>query len=178
LARELRRDLEEEIDAGFAAHAAAVICRGGSAVAWTKTDFDLTGAAGVDDSPEWRAALRRLEALMQVAREAWQFDGRPPGCAFRELKLLVDAAYDEREAGRGKRKRKSVNLLDCLNDRIESRVVRSSQGFLGTDVPHARLLLNAHRHLLRFAQRHQLITTEAAARTEKELDRLQAMLRP
>ena len=178
LARELRRDLEEEIDAGFAAHAAAVICRDGSAVAWTKTDFDLTGAVGVDDSPEWRAALRRLEALMQVAREAWQFDGRPPGCAFRELKLLVDAAYDEREAGRGKRKQKPFNLLDCLNDRIESRVARSSQGFLGTDVPHARLLLNAHRHLLRFAQRHQLIATEAAARTEKELDRLQAMLRP
>ena len=115
---------------------------------------------------------------MQVAREAWQFDGRPSGCAFRELKLLVDAAYDEREAGRGKRKQKPFNLLDCLNDRIESRVARSSQGFLGCDISHARLLLNAHRHLLRFAQRHQLIAAEVATRTEKELDRLLAMLRP
>jgi hypothetical protein len=179
LARELRRDLDEEIDAGYTAHAARVICRGGSAAAWTRTDFDLTNAEGVDDTPEWRAALRRLEALMQVAREAWQFDGHPPGCAFRELQLLVGAAYDERETARGKRKHTSVNLLDCLHDRIESRVARSSQGFLGCDISHARLLLNGHRHLLRFAQRHQLIAAEVAARTENELDRLQAaMLRP
>ena len=178
LARELRRDLEEEIDAGFAAHAAAVICRNGSAVAWTKTDFDLTGAVGLDDTPEWRAALRRLEAMMQAAREAWQFDGRPPGCAFRELKLLVDAAYDERAALRGKRKQKPFSLLDCLNDRIERRVARNSQSFLGCDVSHARLLLNGHRHLVRFAQRHQLIAAEVAMRTENELHRLLAMLRP
>ena len=62
--------------------------------------------------------------------------------------------------------------------RIESRVARSSQSLLGCDISHARLLLNAHRHLLQFAQRHQLIATEAVARTETELDRLQAMLRP
>jgi hypothetical protein len=178
LARELRRDLEEELYAEFTAHVARVICLGGSAAAWTRTDFDQIDAKAVQGSPEWRAALRRFEALMQVAREAWQFDGRPPGCAFRELQLLVGAAYDEREAGRGKRKRTSVNLLDCLNDRIESRVARSSQSLLGCDISHARLLLNAHRHLLRFAQRHQLIATEAVARTETELDRLQAMLRP
>jgi hypothetical protein len=178
LARELRRDLEEEIYAGFTAHVARVICRGGSAATWTRTDFDQIDAEAVEGSPEWRAALRRFEALMQVALEARQFDGHPPGCAFRELQLLVGAAYDEREAGRGKRKHTSVNLLDCLNDRIESRVARSSQSFLGCDISHARLLLNGHRHLLRFARRHQLIAAEAAARTEKELDRLQAMLRP
>jgi hypothetical protein len=172
LARELRRGMEEEIDAGYTAHAVRVIGGGGFAEPWTRSDFALTDTEAVEGSPEWRAALRRFETLMQVAREAWQLDGHPPGCAFRELQLLVDAAHAERAEAPDKRKQAPKNLLDCLHGRIESRVARSSRSLLGINVPRARLLLHAHRHLLRFARRHGLIDAAAAAKTDRELDRL------
>ena len=67
----------------------------------------------------------------------------------------------------------NANLLDCLQPGgIECRVAQSAHDFLGTNVPAAHLLIEAHATLLRFARRHRWIEAGPADRTEKVLVQL------
>lgn len=87
--------------------------------------------------------------------------------------LLVDAVYDERDQRRGK-KSAPENLLDYLQPGgMERRIARGASDMLGTNTPHAHLLIGAHADLLRFATRHRLIGDADAAKSERNV----AMLR-
>ena len=136
----------------------------------------VEGDASADDHA-WREALRLRGALIHTAREAWQTERYSPGCALRGLSLMLRSAYGWQERRREKRKKTPVNLLDCLRStRLEERVVRTCRDIIDINLPSARLMLEAHGLLLRSARRHQLISDAEAARSEKELDRLQEEL--
>jgi len=114
---------------------------------------------------------------MWVAREAGQAESFVPGCAFRGLTQLLNSVYDARVDNRTKGKKQSTNLLDYLRPAgMEKRLARACQDMIGVNEPRARLMLDAHEILLRYAMRHQLISTSDAASTEKELARLRRML--
>lgn len=104
---------------------------------------------------------------MHVAREAWQCEGRSPGCAFRGLWLLVDSIQDERDDRKTKRSSVAPNLLDPPHTGgMERRIAQSSRDILGTNPPHALKLLHAHADVRRFAVRHALIDAAFAAKSE------------
>ena len=178
LARELRRDLDEEIHPDFARRAAEVIRGEATLGNIGREDFDLPNEAVQEGHPSWNQALRQFEALMHVAHEAWQTDSRSPGSAFRGLWLLVDSVYDEQDDNRPRKGRSSTkNLLDCLQPRgMERRIVRSARGVLGTNFPHAHLLIEAHADLLRFATRWRLITETEEAKSATNLKALRKKL--
>lgn len=173
LTGELHRDVEEEIHMDFAQCAARVLCGEASSGGFQREDFNLPHGGMRERSSGGGKALRQFEAVMHVARDAWQSAGRPPGSAFRGLWLLVDAVYEERDQRRGK-KSSPENLLDCLHPSgMESRIARGAADMLGTNTPHAHLLIEAHADLLRFATRHRLIGDGDAAKSERNV----AMLR-
>ena len=71
----------------------------------------------------------------------------------------------------------SRNLLDhLLPAGLEARLVRSSRDLIGVNKPRARLMLDAHDGLLRFATRHQLLSDPDIARSRQMLDRLKQQL--
>jgi hypothetical protein len=178
LARELRRDLEEEVHADFALRAAQVIRTEALPGDIRREDFDLPNEPVREGHPSWQKALRQFEALMHVAQEAWQTGGRSPGSAFRGLWLLVDSVYDEQDDnGRRQGRSPTKNLLDCLQLRgMERRIIRSTRDIMGTNLPHAYLLIEAHADLLRFAARCGLITETVGAKCASNLATLRNTL--
>lgn len=158
LTAEFHRGVEEEIHGDHAQRAADVICRGAPAGPFERIDLDLDlDLAGNDvreGHPSWNRALDRFETVLHVAREAWQFEQRPPGAALRGLWLLVEAIYDESDNDDDRRpkgrRRAALNLLDCLQPGgMERRIAGSSRDMLGTNAPLAHLLLEAHADLER-----------------------------
>ena len=133
------------------------------------------GVSFTDQARErWRQNLRLYGALMQGAREVWQLEQRPPGCAFRGLSLMLASVNDWRDANGKKRKRPTSNLLDALRPaRLEPRRVRASPEVLGVNRQRARLRLDAHGILLRFAALHQLVSAADVAESDRELARLE-----
>jgi hypothetical protein len=177
LAETLRQGIEEEIHADSGRQAAEIACSQSPCPARTRAQFELvTGDICTNDSA-WQDCLRLYETLICVAREAWQTERFAPGCAFRGLTLLLNSVYDAKAEKRAKGKKKSTNLLDYLRPAgLEKRLARACQDMIGVNEPRARLMLDAHEILLRYAMRHQLISTSDAASTEKELARLRRML--
>jgi hypothetical protein len=179
LAQELRRDMEEEIDIEAARHAAMTICGREPRSAWTRSDFELLQGDISESDVAWQECLRLYDTLMGVARESWQSESFPPGCGFRGLYRMLESAYGARDGTRAKRKKESKwgNLLDHLNPAgLDERLARSCRGILGVNVPRARLMLEAHELLLRFAERHQLVSAGDVAATQSELIRLRGVL--
>ncbi len=179
IVRVLGRDVEEEIDAEAIAHAAGVISQPGPRFAWTRAHFDLAMGDIRTNDRAWQELLRLYGTLMGVARDAWRSDGFPPGCAYLGLSRLLESVCDARAEAEEKRRKKppSNNLLDYLNPgRMESRLARSCRDLLGVNEPRARILLDAHEVLLRFAIRHRLIADANAAATRAELARLRGVL--
>ena len=173
VAEELRRNIEEEIHPDAARHAAEIITGQSSAPVWTRPQFELGSGDISKNDKAWQESLRLSGALMGVAREAWQTEQRPPGCVLRGLTLMLNSVCHWIEADRHRRKKASRNLLTYLRPaEIEERVAVECRGILSVNVPRARLLLEAHGVLLRFATRHQLFTTAEAAQSDQELTRL------
>jgi hypothetical protein len=144
-----------------------------------RADDDLMPYAGDirSDDEAWRQNLRLYGGLMHVARETWQLEQRPPGCAFRGLSLMLTSVYDWQDASGKRRKRPISNLLDALRPSgLEPRLVRACPEVMGVNEHRARLLLDAHGILLRFAERHQLVADADAAELRTELARLQHAL--
>jgi len=177
LAEGLRRGIEEEIHPDAARNAAEVIDGRSPVPVWERPQFDLaSGDIGSEDKA-WRQNLGLSGVLMHVAREAWQVEQRPPGCALRGLALMLNSVYDWLEVDRKKRKGASGNLLDYLRPAgVERRLVEACRDLIGVNEPRARLVLDAHGILLRFAARHQLLSPADAAESHKELARLQHAL--
>jgi hypothetical protein len=154
-----------------------VICGAAPALVVTRSDFDLPIGKALEAEPVWADSVRRFEATLQVAREAWEYERRPPGIALRGLQLLIEAMYTDLEDRPSKLKHAPLNLLDCLHPTdMERRVARSSHDMLGTNAPHAHLLFEAHADLLRFAVRHRLVETHVATKSETNLARLRAKI--
>lgn len=173
VARTLRTGLEEEVDGEAAANAAAAITS--EDAPWAREQFDLAFVDIRSDST-WHAALRLRGALIGVAREAWQLEQVAPGCAVVGLQLLLTAVYESLEKRR-KRKKTGSNILSYLTpEGIEKRVVATCRGLIGVNIPKARLLLDAHDILARFAWRHRLISPAEAEQTQTELARLRSLL--
>jgi type II secretory pathway component PulM len=69
-------------------------------------------------------------------------------------------------------------LLDhLLPAGLEARLVRSCRDIIGVNEPRARLMLDAHEVLLRFAMRHHLLSEPDSARSRQNLDRLKQQLK-
>ena len=177
LAEELRRGIEEEIHPEAARGAAEVIAGRSSVSVWTQSQFDLVSRDIRTDDEAWRQNLRLSEVLIHGAREAWRVEQRPPGCALRGLTLMLDSVYQWLGTDRKKRKSASRKLLNFLRPAgLEQRLVRACPELVGVNEARARLLLDAHWILLRFAERHQLASEADATESRKELGRLQKAL--
>lgn len=177
LARQLRLNIEEEIDEDSARMAAQIVVVAEPDAAWERAQFDLVKGDIREDETAWRDCLRLFGTLIRVARESWLLESCPPARALRGLSLMLNSVYDWNERPDRKPRKSHKNLLDYLSpDGMESRIARSSRGILGSDAPHARLLLQAHELLFRSAARHQLMAPSACAQTEKELLRLRSIL--
>jgi hypothetical protein len=179
LAETLRRDIEEEINAEAARRAATMICDGASHSTWTRADFELVKGDIRKSDVAWQDCLRLYDTLMGVARESWQSESISPGCGFRILSTMLESAYVARDKTRTKppKNPKRGNLLGQLDAAgLDERLARSCRGVLGVNVPRALLMLEAHELLLRFAERHQLISVGDAAATHSELIRLRGAL--
>jgi hypothetical protein len=169
LARELRRDIEDEIDGDYIQRTAEVISVPDRAQSFTHGDFVFpsdtqTGPAGREKG------LRCFETLVHVAREAWEIERRAPGTVLHGMVLLVRAAYDDRADWPERQRGAPLNLLECLAPSgMERRVARAARSFVGTNRPRAHLLLEAHADLLRFAVRHRLIAAPEAAKSETNI---------
>jgi hypothetical protein len=86
---------------------------------------------------------------------------------------MLDSVYQWLGTDRKERKSASRNLLDFLRPAgLEQRLVRACPELVGVNEPRARLLLDAHGILLRFAERHQLVSEADTAESRKELARL------
>jgi hypothetical protein len=177
LARELHRDIDDEIHPDVARRAARVIRGDHPPRAFRRKDFGLPSEPEHAGGPSWEKSLLQFEALMHAAHEAWQSADRPPGCVFRGLWLLVDAVNEELGDRRRQRRSAPENLLDCLQPRgMERRIAHSAQDMLGINEPHAHLLIEAHADLLGFATRHRLIAKVDAAKSERHIARLRRQL--
>jgi hypothetical protein len=177
LADELRRNMEEDIHPDSARAAAAVIADRSPATTWARAEFELVRGDIKEDTKAWEDCLRLLRTLVQVAREAWRLDQRSPGCALRGLTLMLNSVYDTLDSRKKKPKKAAQNLLDYLLPAgLEARLVRSCRDLIGVNQPRARLILNAHEVLLRFATRHQLLSEPDLARSRQELARLKQQL--
>ena len=55
---------------------------------------------------------------------------------------------------------------------MERLRVRAARDLIGVNEPYARLLLDSHGILLRFAERHQLMSEADVARSRQNLERL------
>jgi hypothetical protein len=174
LAQELRQGIQGEIHQDAARGAAEVIAGRSPVPMWARPRFNLVSGDITSDDQAWQQNLRMYGVLMHVAREVWQVEQYPLGCALRGLTLLLNSVYDWLDADRKGRKSASRNLLDYLRPAgLEQRLVRACPDLMGVNEPRARLLLDAHGILLRFAARHQLVSAADAAESHEELVRLQ-----
>jgi hypothetical protein len=173
LAEELRRDLDEDVSPEAARSAAGVITGQSPPPAWSRSEFALVSGDISTDADAWQECLRLFRTLMQVAREAWQVEQYPPACALRGLNLMLTSVYRAQDDERKKRKKAPQDLLDhLLPAGMERRLVRAARDLIGVNEPHARLLLDSHGILLRFAERHQLMSEADVARSRQNLERL------
>jgi len=177
IASELRRGIEEEIHEDSARLAAEIVTGRAPETAWTRAQFELVTNDIFKDDQAWRDCVRLFGTLIRVAQEGWQIENQPPGCVLRGLTLSLNAVYAWRERHPGKRKPGKPNLLDYLQPSgLEQRLVEASPGLIGVNVPRARLLVQAHEVLVRFAGRHQLMAPGDLAQAVKELSRLRSQL--
>ena len=173
VAAELRRDLEEDLDPDATRSAAAVITGQLPPPAWSRAEFALVVGDTSKSKKAWQDCLRLYRTLMHVAREAWQVEQYPPGCALRGLTLLLNSVYRAQENDRKKSKKAALDLLDhLLPVGLEARLVQSSRDLISLNLPRARLLLDSHGILLRFAERHQLLSEADVTRSRQNLERL------
>jgi hypothetical protein len=174
---QLRQGIEEEIHLDAARVAAGIITGQSASSEWTRAQFELVGGDISEDNQAWQDCLRLSATLMGVAQEAWQLENQPSGCVFRGLNRLLVSVYRWRAERRKKRKPSSSNLLDYLRSAgLEERLARSCADLAGINEAQARLQLQVHELLTRFAIRHALISPADAAQTEKELRRLRNLL--
>jgi hypothetical protein len=170
--RRLAAGMAEHLPPGHAGCCAAVICAPAGHPAWKPADFDIQAAAGTED------VMHLYERLLRVAGEAAREDGVRAGRAFRGLSLLLQSILAERQEAEEPRRRKEKkrappNLLDYLaGSKIEPRVAERCRDMVGINKPRARLLLDAHQILIRFAGRHRLMPAADAAGSESEVARL------
>ena len=177
LTAELRRNIEADIHLDSARNAAAVIAICSPETPGSRAEFELVMGDITEDTKAWEDCLRLFRALVQVAREAWRFEQRSPGCALRGLTLMLNSVYDAPRSGGKKPRNTSRNLLDhLLPAGLEARLVRSCRDMIGVNEPRARLMLEAHDVLLHFATRHQLLSVPEIARSRQALDRLKRQL--
>jgi hypothetical protein len=180
LAGALGRDICEELHADSIENAARVICEPEPCPVWTEEHFAIPNDDIRKSDRAWQECLRLYGALIGVARDAWHCDGYPPGCGFLGLARLLEAFATARaETEKKGRKKKPLrnNLLACLTrDAIEARVASSCRDLMGVKEARARILLDAHEVLARFAVRHRLIAEADAAATCEELARLRRVL--
>ena len=171
----LRQGIEDEIDVEAARRAALLIARRSPALTWTNADFELVHGDIRKSKKAWQQCLRLYDTLMGVAREAWKNDGFPSGCGFRGLNRLLESIYEDRD--RTSKSTKRLNLLDYLVPAgLDERIARSCRGILGLNIARAQLMLEAYEILLRFAERHQLVSSDNAAAVRSELVRLRLLL--
>ena len=176
LADALRQDIGDEIDVEAARRAALIIFRRSADPIWTRADFELVGGDIRKSKKAWQQCLRLYDTLLGVSREAWQNESFPPGCGFRVLNRLLESIYEDRDRTSSK-STKRPNLLDYLVPAgLDERVARSCRGILGLDIARAQLMLEAYDILLRFTQRHQLVSPGNAAAVQSELTRLRRVL--
>jgi hypothetical protein len=176
LADALRQDIGDEIDVEAARRAALTIFRRSPDLIWTHPDFELVRGDIRKSKKAWQQCLRLYDTLLGVSREAWQNEGFPPGCGFRGLNRLLESIYEDRDRTSSKSP-KRPNLLDYLVPAgLDERVARSCRGILGLNIARAHLMLEAYDILLRFAQRHQLVSPDNAAGAQSELTRLRRVL--
>jgi hypothetical protein len=177
LAKQLRRDIEEEIHEDSARLAADIATGPAPVILWERSQFGLVTGDITEDEQAWQDWLRLFGVLVRLAQHAWQLEAQPPGCALRSLTLLLNSAIDWKESRNRKAKTSRDNLLDFLRPSgLEQRLVQSCRNLLGINLPRFSLLLQGHEILARSAARHQLISPGDAAHTDKELSRLRMEL--
>ncbi len=177
LAGELLQGIKREIDARHARRAADFICGAVPPIEVTRHDFEWPVEHDADEKAARADSLRRFEAMMQVAREAWQQEHCPPGAVLRGIALWVDAANEERRDWPKRRQAEPIDLIECLRPGgMERRIALGARDMLGTNIPHAHLLLEAHAALLRFAMRHHLVEPHLAAKSERNIAMLREQL--
>jgi hypothetical protein len=178
LAAELRRNMEQDIHLDSARNAAAIIAGPLPATPWSRAEFELVLGDITENTKAWEDCLRLFRTLVHVVREAWQFEQRSPGRALRGLTLMLNSVYDSLASGGKKPGKATRNLLDhLLPAGLEARLVRSCRDIIGVNEPRARLMLDAHEVLLRFAMRHHLLSEPDSARSRQNLDRLKQQLK-
>ncbi|MEO8351783.1 MAG: SEC-C domain-containing protein, partial [Chthoniobacteraceae bacterium] len=182
LTEALRKGITKEIDTKNAAAAATAI-GGETRSAWDRGDFDLVFGDITEDDDAWAGAMRLNAALVGVARDGWEVEQTLPGVAMVGLQMMLvgvyrsDAVSGRRRPGKNSGDNTLDNLIACLAPAgIEKRIVAESQDIIGVQVPRAHLLVDAHDLLRRFARRHSLMAEAESALTEKELNRLRAVL--
>jgi hypothetical protein len=85
--------------------------------------------------------------------------------------IKLNSVYDVLDSRGKKSKKAAQNLLDhLLRAGLEARRIRSCRDLIGVNRPRARLMLDAHEVLLRFAMRHQLLSEPDRARSREQLD--------
>ena len=177
LAKELRRNVEEDIHLDAGRSVAAVIAGDSPATPWSRAEFELVMGDVSEDSKAWEDCLRLFCLLVHVAREAWHFEQQPPGRALRGLTLMLNSVYDALDSGVKQPRNASQNLLDhLLPAGLEARLAHSCRDLIGLNKPRTRLMLDTHDVLLRFATRHQLLSEPDIARSRQKLDRLRQQL--
>lgn len=175
----LRQGIEDEIDVEAASRGGLMIFRRSPAPTWTRADFELVCGDIRKSQEAWQQCLRLYDTLMGVAREAWEGERFPSGIGFRGLNRLLESIYEDRDrkSSNGTPPPKRTNLLDYLVPAgLDERVARSCRGILGLNISRAQLMLEAYGVLLRFAERHQLVSRGNAAATHSELIRLRRVL--
>jgi hypothetical protein len=176
----LRQSIDDEVDAEAARRAALVILRRSPDPTWTRKDFDLVTGDIRKSQKAWQQCLRLYDTLMGVAQEALQNESLPPGISFRGLNRLLESIYEDRartSSNSMKRPKPRTNLLDYLVPAgLKERVAHSCRGILGVNIARAQLMLEAYEILLRFAERHQLVSPDSAAALQSELTRLRRVL--
>jgi hypothetical protein len=171
----LRQGIEDDIDVEAARRAGLMVARRSPAPTWTPADFELVRGDIRKSQKAWQQCLRLYDTLMWVARDAWKNDGFPSGCGFRSLNRLLESIYDDRD--RGSKSTKRRNLLDYLVPTgLDERVARSCRGILGLNTARAQLMLETYEILLRFAERHLLVSSDNAAGVRSELVRQRRLL--
>lgn len=158
------------------------------AIAW-EARYRIEGDTFTVVQPDGRKCAYLGYPVVEVQRLLAEDPTAPSPAPFDIVALLDRLQHTGRNdpcpCGSGRKYKKccqargkvNANLLDCLEPGgIERRVARSAHDFLGTNVPQAHLLLDAHATLLLFARRHRWIEAGLADRTEKVQLQLKAKI--
>lgn len=173
ISKELRSDLEEEVHEDCARMASELVSGRASVPVWTRNHFELPPSGGKMTDQLWALQLGALSVRIWTARDIGLAENVPPGIALRGLALFAEAAQSWIREGRKNRKRLSRNLLEYLRPvDLEERVARHCHEFIGVNKPQAKLLLETHAWLARFARRTGLFSEAQSAQTEQGVARL------